>query len=154
MFDICFNWYNGSIYTNKIEKFLYEVDDCIIPNLSSRVDISRYADKIAKHADTVFANLECLAEEIAACSVYCNNEIAFITSFAVKSKYRNKHIGSILMDEVIKHCREKQCMEIQLEVYNENKLARRFYIHKGFAEVKSLGESSILQLQICDCKDM
>lgn len=150
MFDICFNWCNGSIYKNKIEKFLYEVDDCIIPNLSSRVNITRYADKIAKHADTVFVDIEYLAEEIAACSVYCNNEIAFITSFAVKSKYRNKYIGSKLMDEVIKHCREKQCIEIQLEVYNKNKLARRFYIHKGFTQVRSLGESSILQLQLCN----
>ncbi len=146
MFDISFRWCSGELYKNKIEKFLYEIDAYIIPSVSSRVSISKYADKIAKCADTVFGYSDNLAEEVAACSVYCNSQIAFITSFAVKSEYRNKHIGSILMNEVIRHCKERGCVEIQLEVYNENRYARMFYMNRGFIEIKSLEKSKILQL--------
>lgn len=146
MFEVSFKWYSGELYKNKIEKFLYEIDEDMIPSLSSRVSISKYADKIAKCADTVFGYSDNLAEEVAACSVYCNSEIAFITSFAVKSEYRNKHIGSILMTEVIRRCKERKCMEIQLEVYDENRYARMLYMNKGFIEIKSLEKSKILQL--------
>lgn len=146
MSEVSFKWCSGELYKNKIEKFLYEIDEYMIPSLSSRVNISKYADKIAKYADTVFGYSNNLAEEVAACSVYCNSEVAFITSIAVKREYRNKHIGSILMNEVIRHCKERKCVEIQLEVYDENRYARMFYMNKGFIEIKSLERSKILQL--------
>nr|WP_302600040.1 GNAT family N-acetyltransferase [uncultured Cellulosilyticum sp.] len=146
MFEVSFKWCSGELYKNKIEKFLYEIDEHMIPSLSSRVSILKYADKIAKCADTVFGYSDNLGEEVAACSVYCNNEIAFITSFAVKREYTNKHIGSILMNEVVRRCKERKCVEIQLEVYDENRYARMFYMNRGFIEIKSLERSKILQL--------
>lgn len=148
MFEVSCKWCSGEVYKDKVEKFLYEIDEQIIPSLSSRVNISKYADKIAKYADTVFGYADNLAEEVASCSVYCNSEIAFITSFAVKRECRNKHIGSILMNEVIRHCKKQKCAEIQLEVYNENIYARMFYMNRGFSEIKSLEKSKILQLML------
>lgn len=63
-----------------------------------------------------------------------DTKIAYITLFAVHKEYRNKKIGSTLIDYVIKVAKEKQMSELKLEVKKSNNVAMNFYINKGFIQ--------------------
>ena len=125
-----YEWVSGVQYQNRIGLYLQEIDEIMIPTLSERVCIWEYAGKLARLAETLYiVQEEC---DIASCSVYCNSKVAFISSIAVKREFLGKGIGSILMDEVKRHVREKKCESVQLEVYTQNTVAIKFYVKNGF----------------------
>lgn len=122
-------WITGMEYCSRIENFLYKVDAYFIPRLSERVCIKDYACKLAKYAETVFfINSN---EDIASCSVYCNREIAYISSIAVKPEYMRRGVGERLIDEVKKNVRLK-CNAIELHVCVYNRQAINFYLANDF----------------------
>lgn len=125
-----YEWVNGVQYQNRIVCFLNEIDEIMIPTLSERVCIWDYAGKLAHLAKTLY--IVCEECDIASCSVYCNSKVAFISSIAVKREFLGQGIGSVLMDEVKRYVREKNCESIQLEVYTQNTVALKFYAKNGF----------------------
>ena len=60
---------------------------------------------------------------------------AQINYFAVKSKFRNKGLGSQLMNYLIKVCENKNVNKLQLEVSNSNVIAENFYRRFDFFTV-------------------
>ena len=74
-----YEWEIGIQYYNRIYQFLNEVDAIMLPPLSERVCISDYAEKLACLAETLFIVQD--GCDIASCSVYCNSETAFISTF-------------------------------------------------------------------------
>jgi len=60
---------------------------------------------------------------------------AQINYFAVKSKFRNKGLGSQLMNYLIKVCEKKNVNKLQLEVSNSNVIAENFYRRFDFFTV-------------------
>jgi len=57
---------------------------------------------------------------------------AKIMSIAVRKEYRGLGIGSKLLDEVIKRCKERGKAQLFLEVRVSNKIAQQLYKKKGF----------------------
>lgn len=130
MQSLDYEWVSGIQYQDRITQFLSEINAIMIPTLSERVCISDYAAKLARLADTLFiVQSGC---DIASCSVYCNSQIAFISSIAVKRACFKQGIGTALMDEVKRHAKEKECESLQLEVYAQNNVALKFYEKNGF----------------------
>ena len=61
-----------------------------------------------------------------------------IMSFAVKKEFRGKGIGSMLLKEVIRRCKERGKRRIILEVRVSNVTAQRLYKKNGFETVDIL----------------
>lgn len=123
-------WVSGKEYAARIEKFLKEVDEILCPQLSKRVDMKEYAQKLAENADSIFIVDD--GRDIASCSVYCNTEQAFISSIAVCEEFQHQHIGQEMMLEVKHHVQEKGCKNIKLDVYADNTTAIAYYGKNGF----------------------
>lgn len=130
MQELKFEWRKGIQYQDRLCQFLNEIDEIMIPALSERVCISDYAGKLASLAENLFMVQN--GRDIASCSVYCNSKIAFISSIAVKKEFLNHGIGTALMNEVKQYARKKQCESIQLEVYEQNTIALKFYKKNRF----------------------
>jgi len=63
---------------------------------------------------------------------------AKILSFAVKKEFRNRGIGSRLLDTAIERCKEKGKSKVFLEVRVSNEAAQRLYKKKGFEIVGTI----------------
>ena len=66
---LIYEWCEGEQYTQRIRDFLNDIDECMIPRLSQRVNIKEYSHKLARNAHTLFADFG--GEDIGACSIYC-----------------------------------------------------------------------------------
>ena len=140
-----FVWVNNG-EDRRINNFLDEVDDILIPPLSERVNIQQYAKKLAQKAETIFA---CLGnQDIGSCSVYCNAEVAFISSFAIKPAYKRMKLGSNMMKRVMEYAKERMCESIQLEVNGKNLGAIAFYKKCGFACISLRDEWLIMECKL------
>ncbi len=64
-----------------------------------------------------------------------SEETVRIFSFAVRSEYQNRGIGSALLKEVIDIFRQSGVVEILLEVRQSNIKAIRFYKKHGFRQI-------------------
>jgi ribosomal protein S18 acetylase RimI-like enzyme len=144
MEHIEYEWVRGCNAQERIRLFLLEVDSDFIPVLSERVDIKMYAKKLAERAENLFVVVR--GENVASCSVYCNEDIAFISSFAVKKKYWMQHIGSKMMGAVKKHAVSCGCSKIRLEVGAFNCTAKLFYENCGFLETEHHTDWIIMEL--------
>ncbi len=127
-------WLNGEQYQNRIENYLNEVNSIIIPKLDERVIIHEYAEKLSKNAWTLFLSVK--TQDIASCSVYCNQEFAFITSIAVLPQYQKQGLGHILIEETKDFIRSKGCQGLRLDVHGSNLIAIHFYEKLGMRVVE------------------
>lgn len=125
-----YDWASGEQARERIYEFLVSVDWNMIPRLSDRVDIGKYAMKLAQRADNLFVVKE--NQDVASCSIYCDEETAFISSIAVRADFLHQHIGTQMMDAVKGHARARGCKRIRLEVDRSNAAAVRFYLRCGF----------------------
>lgn len=58
-----------------------------------------------------------------------------ILNIAVKKEYQTKGYGSLLLQELINYCLQKQISYIVLEVRESNKIAQNLYKKFGFKEI-------------------
>jgi len=58
-----------------------------------------------------------------------------LDNIAVRSDYKNCHIGSLLLNKVIEWAKIKRVNRIELKVYSSNKNAIEFYSKKGFNDL-------------------
>lgn len=144
--EMKYEWCSGKQYSDRINNFLKKVDKDMIPQLSKRVVICEYANKLAFNSDTLFVKNK--YQDIAACSVYCNREDAFISSIAVKKKFRNQQIATNLLKETIEHVKGKKCSKIFLKVWNKNIPAVKLYEKIGFSLVSKEGEWNAMMMII------
>lgn len=117
----------------EIAEHLARCDADFVPPLSSRVEISNYAQKIANNATQFEAWSTGTLVGLAA--VYCNNKekrTAYITSISVLKAWAGKGIAACLMNRCIEHAKALGMKQVSLEVAEENTPAIRLYEKNGF----------------------
>ena len=62
---------------------------------------------------------------------YVDMKNVYIESLYIDEKYRRKGIGRILFEEVKKYAKEQNCKSIELEVWEFNESAKKFYENLG-----------------------
>lgn len=70
-----------------------------------------------------------------------------IKNIEVSEPYRNKGIGSALLDEVIRFCKDERVSTLYGEAKGDVELLRRWYEEKGF----ELDEVDNIQLSLVSC---
>ena len=145
-YDLFYEWCKGIEYSCRISTFLTEVDDVMYPSLKERIDIDKYAYKLATKADTIFIMKD--MHDIASCSLYCNLQNAFISSIAVKREFLHYGIGTFMLNEVIAYSRMKKCQKILLKVHSDNIRAMNFYKKVGFYAVDILEDWNTMEIKL------
>ena len=108
------------------------------------MDIVNYSNKLSSNAINIFVCEK--RNDIGHAGLYINDEknrIAFLSSICVKYKNRRDGIAQQLMDEIIISAENYNMERIDLEVYNGNIRAIRFYQKLGF---KFIGEKGSINL--------
>lgn len=119
-----------------VELHLTECSALFIPPLEYRTDISIYASKIEKLADTMEAWVK--NDLVGLIAVYCNDlegRQAYITSVSVKEQFAGKGVASKLLKMCIQHVKDAEFVKINLEVHEKNDQAIILYERHGFKPV-------------------
>jgi ribosomal protein S18 acetylase RimI-like enzyme len=108
-------------------------DQQFIPNLSSKVNLEVYAQKLSKLAD----NFEVWVDDdlVGVVSAYMNDPIqvrVFISNVSVLEKFTGKGFASKLLDDCLQYAKSNGFKEVVLEVNSNNQPACSLYYKKGF----------------------
>lgn len=115
---------------NRLMKVMLELDDVLVPKLSTRVDMKCYVTKLGKYADIFYVCVD--GEIVGNCAIYLNQNEGYISSIALKSKYQKQGLGQLLWKETLKVAEKKGLQSISLEVFKDNTEAVHFYHTLGF----------------------
>ena len=131
----------------QIAEHLRACNDTFVPQLSERVEIDAYAQKIANNA----VCFEALADGVLVglVAAYCNDSegrVVFITSVSVLPRWQGRGVASKLVERCVGHARGLGFAHIELEVDQRNTPAVRLYLKHGFSTKKGKGESSTMCL--------
>ena len=122
----------------EIAQHLLRCDADFMPPLSSRVEITDYAQKIASKATRFEAWSD--GTLIGLVAVYCNDQekrIAYITSVSMLREWTGKGIAARLISRCIEHARASGMRQIDLEVESNNAPAIKLYEKNGFIAGKA-----------------
>lgn len=125
-----------------ILEHLQRCDSQFTPPLSSRVNLSEYASKLALNAERfeIFDD----GRLVALVAMYINPGCAFISNVSVEERLGGRGIGSKLVREAITRAFSAGARQIKLEVDQHNTRALKMYSALGFSSEKA--EGSLLYL--------
>jgi ribosomal-protein-alanine N-acetyltransferase len=58
-----------------------------------------------------------------------------IMNIAVKREWRERGVGSLLLDEIESRFKEREAQQVTLEVRESNTTARTFYVNRGYEDI-------------------
>jgi len=115
-----------------LNELIVKADSLFEPSLSSRVNLSQYANKLYKNAEIIYKEENNKIKGLNA--FYCNDaigKVAFISIIFVFPDFKGMGIGSEMLRESMKIAKKFGMKQIQLEVDNHNS-AINFYLKVGF----------------------
>lgn len=127
----------------EIENFLGQLEGDLDPPLSTRGSLRDYAEKISRNA--VIFSAHDKGRMVALAALYCNTsdrQVAYMTMMAVARAFRNKGLGSGLLDSGIRHAERQGFQTLGLEVHRANVAAVALYKQRGFVTIDA-SESSL-----------
>lgn len=107
------------------------VSSAFVLDLSQRVNLEEYSQKLFSLAEREEAWCENELIGLVAYYINSNTQTAFITNVSVDTKYQNKGIATRLISKVTEFSKDKSLRTISLEVADDEKLLK-FYTKLGF----------------------
>ena len=108
-------------------------DGEFIPSLSSRLEIDKYAEKLAYYGRNVFVREDDV--DVAHAGFYVDdkkNGIAYLSSICVAKKQRGSNVSAQLLERVMVCAASEGLVSLQLEVWVNNNRAIAFYKKHNF----------------------
>lgn len=133
--------------TADVERHLLRCDEDFVPPLSTRVNISAYARKLATRATRFEA--WCDGTLVGLVAAYCNDadsKSAYITSVSVLREWTRRGIAATLLQQCIAHAEASGMSQIRLEVARQNAGAIRLYEKDGFVPSRDNAEFVAMNL--------
>lgn len=147
--DLTILYQTKTANVNDICLHLNACDDSFVPALSSRINITEYAQKIFDKAITFEAwNKSELVGLIATYFSQPETGIAFITNVSVCQNNKGKGIASQLLSNCIDYAIKTNYKEIKLEVNSKNTPAITFYKKHHFIYTETKEDSIFLTYQL------
>ncbi len=138
MTDESINYLLNKATESQITEHLLRCDRDFEPQLSKRVEIKDYAQKIASKATRFEAwTDDMLIGLVAAYFDNQENRCAYITSVSVLRLWTGSGIATRLLGQSIEHAKTLSMHQIGLEVGKENASTINLYKKSGFVEIKS-----------------
>jgi ribosomal-protein-alanine N-acetyltransferase len=90
---------------------------------------------VAEKDEAIVAYLVGELREIMFSGISHMSRVGHVLNIAVDSKYRQRGIGSLLLEEIENRFRDVGATKVTLEVRESNSTAQSFYINKGFTSI-------------------
>ena len=122
----------------RIYNFLVRNNTAFSPNLDKKVDLLRYAKKMATHGTNIFV---CIENDVGHACYYSNDEQskkAYLSSICIVSRLKGRSLGSELLFLVESKAKQAGMETIGLQVNVQNKRAKDFYQRHGYKSIPSL----------------
>lgn len=129
-----------------IKELLEKVDNEFQPRLSSKVDLTEYANKLNDKA-VLFVEVD-NDILIGLCAVYMADRIqlqAYLSMLVVNPEFRGKGFAKKLILEMESAVRDNGFKTIRLEVYKSNEGALSMYLKLGYIIIDSTENSFFMQ---------
>ena len=122
----------GTIDRQVFYDYLKEVDDLLIPPLSSRVDLAEYAEKVTSKAVMFVAKdgFDWVGVE----AVYFNEypEFSFTTHLSVKKEYQNNSmVGTELMLRQLRYLKKNRTKGLRFSIRKSNTQLLNYHLKTG-----------------------
>lgn len=120
----------------EVKKFISKIDNLFPVPLSEKVQIDEYCEKILNNGMFIVAKNE-NNQIIGVLAGYANdteNKISYISILCILPKYRNKHIGTQLLNKFIEISKENKMEKVFLYTHKDNKNAINFYKKNNFVK--------------------
>lgn len=130
---------------SELTQLVKEFDDCVTPSFSER------AGGFVLFVNKLWRNAKCLLLTVQGCpaglaALYCNDmetQTAFLTFLAIKSPYRGKGLGGVLLAKAEAVAKTENMTKIKLEVYKSNLSAQKFYTKYRYQVCEAESEMSL-----------
>lgn len=127
------NYRINTASASQIADHLLKCDTDFTPPLSDRVEIDKYAMKIASKATRFEAYSDgVLIGLVAAYMSSQHNDLAYITNVSLVREWTGKGIASRLVSQCIEYAKTSAIRQIDLEVADANAAAIKLYKRLGF----------------------
>jgi ribosomal protein S18 acetylase RimI-like enzyme len=133
----------------EITLHLLRADVAFVPDLSSRVDIHAYAEKLHDKADRFEAWIN--QELVGLMAAYCNQQQkgkTFVSSVSVWPKCQGKGIAGRLMQLCIEHAKNLGFTQMELDVNQQSLAALALYQKFGFNVLHSVGDTLTMSMTL------
>ncbi len=131
LIDIGALHHNGrpDIYKDNLQKYNEEDIKKILKDKNTPI-------YVAVNEETVLGYVFCQIKTVESNKALVDRKYMYIDDFCVNKNYRKQHIGRMLMDAVFEETRKMEISSIQLNVWEFNESAIRFYEKCGFTTQK------------------
>lgn len=122
----------GTLDYHQFWEYLKEVDNLLIPPLSSRVDLAEYAERVCNRAILFVAKDG--EEWVGVEAVYFNEypEFSFTTHLSVKKEYQEGgKIGMELMLRQLRYLKEHRTKGLRFSIRKSNKALLNYHLKTG-----------------------
>jgi len=122
----------GTLDYHQFWEYLKEVDNLLIPPLSSRVNLAEYAEKVCNRAILFVAKNE--QEWVGVEAVYFNKypDFSFTTHLSVKKEYQNdSNVGMELMLRQLRYLKENGTKGLRFSIRKSNKQLLNYHLKTG-----------------------
>ena len=118
--------------SEEIALFLSDNAAAFNPPFDRSVDVVSYAQKLFDYA--VRFELRDEEQMVALLASYVNTEksMAYVPYVCVGERYKGRHFGQRLLEELYRYCQHKGVASVRLEVRQNNVRAVDFYEKQGF----------------------
>lgn len=122
----------GTVEREEFLNYLKEVDDLLIPPLSSRVNLAEYADKVTSKAVMFVAKDG--SEWVGVEAVYFNEfpDYSFTTHLSVKKEYQNNSmVGTELMLRQLRYLKKNRTKGLRFSLRKSNTQLLNYHLKTG-----------------------
>ena len=141
----------GTATQEDIRGHLEACDKDFSPNLSAKVNIETYSEKISTRARTFEAwSGTKLVGLVAAYMNDSTTRTGFITSVSVVKEFAGHGIASALLDHCLARSRKMGMEAVRLEVSLQSRDAIHLYENFGFSEISRQAEMLSMKLELTE----
>ncbi|NOU47443.1 MAG: GNAT family N-acetyltransferase [Bacteroidales bacterium] len=134
---------------DEIKSYLIDNDEIFFEPMQSRLDITKFSEKIYQNADQYWVFND--ERKIGFMAVYFNhpiNEFGFITTISICKEFQGTGLGKRLLEEAIGYASENGFKKIRLQVHPHNITAQNLYTKFGFEVIENDGLYYLMSLNI------
>ncbi len=132
-----------------IKSYFIENDEIFFEPMQSRLDITKFSEKIYQNADQYWVIND--EKKIGFMAIYFNHptkKFGYITTISIIKEFQGTGLGKRLLEEAKFNATENGFKKIRLQVHSHNIIAQNLYTKFGFEMIENDGLNRLMSISI------